>query len=314
MCRAPVGEGAKRTTFEAEDTVLIGAHVSTAGGLPHALERGIERECDSIQIFHQSSRAWRATVHSDPDVAEFRGRMDASRVDAVLIHAVYLINCASLEEEVRAKSLTALKGALRLGDRIGATGVVLHPGSQKGRDYDECMRAVGSALREALAESERCPILLEDTAGAMGTLGRDLDELARLVELGGAGERLGLCLDCCHMLASGFEVRDRLSLEATVDELDAKIGLERLRALHVNDSKMPLGSNRDRHANVGEGEIGPRGMRVFLSEPRFEGLPAVLETPGPDRSGPDLAEVRRTRRLRREGLSNRRRLRARRRD
>ncbi len=269
------------------------------------IERGIELGCDAIQIFHQSSRAWRPTNHTDESVAEFRESMASSPVEAVLIHAVYLINCASLESEVRGKSLAALKNALRLGDRIGAAGVVLHPGSQKGRDYETCMRAVGEALREALAETDTCPILLEDTAGAMGTLGRNVGELARLIELGGGGERIGLCLDCCHLLASGFEVRRRAPLAALVDEVEAEIGLERLVALHINDSKMPLGSNRDRHASLGKGELGDRGLRVFLSEPRFEGLPAVLETPGPNRQGADGAEVAKAKRLRREGMRNR---------
>ena len=310
MCRAPVGDGANLTTFESELTLLIGAHVSIAGGLANAVERGIDLECDAIQIFNQSSRMWRATNYSEDDVAAFREGIDASRIGAVLIHAVYLINCASLEQEVRDKSLTALKNALRLGDRIGAVGVVLHPGSQKGRDYEECIRAVGDGLREALAESERCPILLEDTAGAAGTLGRDFDELSRLVELGGS-ERIGLCLDCCHLLASGFEVRSRDALTEVVDALDAKVGLDRLRALHVNDSKMPLGSNRDRHANLGEGELGERGLRVFLSEPRFESLPAVLETPITD-ADTYRAEIRLAKRLRREGVANRRRARRRR--
>ena len=290
--------------------MLIGAHVSIAGGLLNAVERGVERESDAIQVFHQSSRAWRPNVYSDADVAAFRDAIGASRIESVTIHAVYLINCASGEDEVRSKSLAALKSALTLGHRIGAIGVVLHPGSQKGRDYDESMRAVGDALREALAETEACPILLEDTAGAGGTLGRDFDELARIIELAGAGDRLGLCLDCCHLLASGFEVRRRDALATVVDELDAKVGLDRLKALHINDSKTPLGSNRDRHATLGDGEIGARGLRVFLSEPRFEGLPALLET-GREGSGPDLEHVRLAKRLRREGLANRRRAKAR---
>ena len=288
--------------------MLIGAHVSIAGGLVNAVERGVERECDAIQIFHQSSRMWRPTKYGDDDVAAFREALEGSRIELAVIHAVYLINPASLEKEIRSKSLTSLKTALALGDRIGAAGVVLHPGSQKGRDYEECMRAVGEALREALAETETCPILLEDTAGAGGTLGRDFDELARLIELGGEGKRLGLCLDCCHLLASGFEIRRRDALTAVVDELDAKIGLERLQALHIKDSKTALGSNRDRHALLGRGEIGERGLRVFLSEPRFEDQPALLET-GPEGQGPDLDEVRIARRLRREGLANRRRAR-----
>jgi deoxyribonuclease-4 len=285
--------------------MLIGAHVSTAGGLPRAVERGAERDSDAIQVFHQSSRAWRPAVRSDEEVAQFREAMDASQLDAVVIHAVYLINCASMEDEIRAKSLTSLKHALQLGNRIGATGVVLHPGSQKGCPYDDCMRLVGEALREVLAESERCPLLLEDTAGATGTLGRDFDELARLVERGGGGERLGICLDCCHLLASGFEIRTPEALGEVIDEFEAKLGLERLGCLHVNDSKMPLGSNRDRHANLGEGELGRAGLRAFLSEPRFDGLPALIETPGFDKLGPDRKQVRLAKRLRREGLEKR---------
>lgn len=285
--------------------MLIGAHVSTAGGLPRAVERGVERDSDAIQIFHQSSRAWRPIARSDEEVAAFREAMDASRLDAVVIHAVYLINCASMEDEIRAKSLNSLKHALQLGDRIGAVGVVLHPGSQKGCPYDDCMRLVGEALREVLAESERCPLLLEDTAGATGTLGRDFDELARLVELGGDRQRLGVCLDCCHLLASGFEIRTPEALAEVMDEFEAKLGLERLGCLHVNDSKTPLGSNRDRHANLGEGELGRAGLRAFLSEPRFEGLPALIETPGFDKLGPDRKQVRLAKRLRREGLERR---------
>jgi deoxyribonuclease-4 len=284
--------------------MLIGAHVSIAGGLVKAVERGNERECEAIQIFHQNSRTWRPTVYSDDDVAAFGQALEASPIEAVVIHAVYLINCASLEREIRSKSRTALKGALQLGDRIGAAGVVLHPGSQKGRDYEECMKAVGKALRGALADSERCPILLEDTAGATGTLGRSFDELKRLIELGGE-ERIGVCLDCCHLLASGFEIRTPEALAEVVRDLERQIGLERLACLHVNDSKMPLGSNRDRHANLGEGELGRKGLRPFLSEPRFEGLPALIETPGFDKKGPDLRNVRIAKRLRREGLQRR---------
>jgi len=284
--------------------VLIGCHVSAAGGLVNAVERGNERECEAIQIFHQNSRTWRPTVYSDDDVAAFRQALEASPIEWVVIHAVYLINCASLEREIRSKSLTALKGALQLGDRIGAAGVVLHPGSQKGRDYEECMKAVGKALREALAESERCPILLEDTAGATGTLGRNFDELERLIELGGE-ERIGVCLDCCHLLASGFEIRTPEALAEVLEDLESKVGLERLGCLHVNDSQMPLGSNRDRHANLGEGELGRPGLRPFLSEPRFEGLPALIETPGFDKKGPDRRNVRIAKRLRREGLQRR---------
>ena len=285
--------------------MLIGAHVSTAGGLVNAVERGVERGCEAIQIFHQSPRMWRPTAYTDDDFEAFRQAMDASRLDVVVIHAVYLINCASKEGEVRRKSLTSLKHALRIGDGIGAAGVVLHAGARKGEPYEPSVKRAGKAIREALESSERCPLVLENTAGTQGPLGRNFDELAELIDAAGRGKRLGACLDCCHLLASGFEIRSQQALADVVDDFDAKVGLPRLCCLHVNDSKVPLGSNRDRHANLGDGELGRKGLRVFLSEPRFEDLPALIETPGPDGHGPDRNEVRVANRLRREGRAKR---------
>jgi deoxyribonuclease-4 len=285
--------------------MLIGAHVSTAGGLANAVERGVERDCDAIQVFHQSPRMWRPTAYRDQDFEAFRGAMNGSAIEAVVIHAVYLINCASKEREVRRKSLTSLKHALRIGDGIGAAGVVLHAGARKGEPYEASVKRAGKAIGEALRSSERCPLLLENTAGTQGPLGRNFDELAELIDSAGGGKRLGACLDCCHLLASGFEIRSRQALAEVVDEFDAKVGLDRLRCLHVNDSKVPLGSNRDHHANLGDGELGREGLRLFLSEARFEDLPALIETPGPDGHGPDRKEVRVAKRLRREGLKQR---------
>jgi deoxyribonuclease-4 len=258
--------------------MLIGAHVSTSGGLVRAVERGLELECRAIQIFNQSPRMWRPTAYGEEDFAAFRAAIEASSVDAVLIHAVYLLNCASEDEEIRAKSLASLIHSLRVGDAIGACGVVLHPGSAKTGHVGEAIGRAGAVIREALAESERCPLHLEDTAGAGGTLGRSFEELAALLEAAGGGERLGVCLDSCHLLASGFDIRSVDGLEATLEECDRLVGLERLGSLHVNDSMTPLGSNRDRHAIMGEGELGEPGCAVFLSEPRFDGLPCVLET------------------------------------
>jgi deoxyribonuclease-4 len=221
---------------------------------------------------------WRPTAYGEEDFAAFRAAIEASSVDAVLIHAVYLLNCASEDEEIRAKSLASLIHSLRVGDAIGACGVVLHPGSAKTGHVGEAIGRAGAVIREALAESERCPLHLEDTAGAGGTLGRSFEELAALLEAAGGGERLGVCLDSCHLLASGFDIRSVDGLEATLEECDRLVGLERLGSLHVNDSMTPLGSNRDRHAIMGEGELGEPGCAVFLSEPRFDGLPCVLET------------------------------------
>jgi deoxyribonuclease-4 len=286
--------------------MFIGAHVSTAGGLAKAVARGEERGCESIQIFHQSPRMWRPTKYGEEDFAAFREAIEASKsVEAAIIHAVYLINCATKDKELRKKSLDSLTHALRIGDAIGARGVVLHPGAQKGEPHGPSMKRAAKVIAEAVKRSESCRLLLEQTAGHKGLLGRDFDETAELIELAGGGERLGLCLDSCHLFVQGYDVTDEASLTAIVDEADAKVGLERLGALHVNDAAAPLGSCRDRHANIGEGEMGKRGLAVFLSEPRFEGLPATLETPGPERKGSSKAEVTAAKRLRREGLKRR---------
>jgi deoxyribonuclease IV len=285
--------------------MLIGAHVSTAGGLDKAIERGTELGCESIQIFNQSPRMWRPTKYGPQDFAAFREAMEASPVEAVVIHAVYLINCASKDKELRKKSLDSLTHALRTGDGIGAAGVVLHPGAQKGEPHGPSMKRAAKVIAAALKDSESCPLLLEQTAGHKGLLGRDFDETAELIELAGAGERLGLCLDSCHLFVQGYDVTNAEHLSAIVDEADEKVGLDRLRCLHVNDAAAPLGSCRDRHANLGQGEMGKQGLAAFLSEPRFEGLPATLETPGPNKKGPDKKEVQAAKRLRKAGLKRR---------
>jgi deoxyribonuclease-4 len=285
--------------------MLIGAHVSTGGGLPNAIERGKERGCESIQIFHQSPRMWRPTRYGEEDFAAFREAMDASGVESVVIHAVYLINCATKDNEMRAKSLNSLTHALRIGDGIGASGVVLHPGAQKGEPLGPSMKRAAKVIAAALKDSDRCPLLLEQTAGHKGLLGRDFDETAELIELAGGGKRLGLCLDSCHMFVQGYDITDEAHLGQVLDEAEAKIDLKRLRCVHVNDAAVPLGAHLDRHANIGKGEMGKRGLAAFLSEPRFEGLPATLETPGPEKKGPDKKEVTLAKRLRREGLKRR---------
>ncbi|HVC07551.1 MAG TPA: deoxyribonuclease IV [Solirubrobacterales bacterium] len=285
--------------------MLIGAHVSTAGGLHTAIERGVERDCNSIQIFHQSPRMWRPTKYGPDDFAAFREAMDRSPVEAVVIHAVYLINCATKDRELRQKSLTSLTHALRIGEAIGSRGVVLHPGAQKGEPLGPSMKRAAKVIAAALAESEECPLLLEQTAGHKGLLGRDFDQTAELIELAGGAQRLGLCLDSCHLFVQGYDITDEAHLAAVLDEAEEKVGLERLGCVHVNDAAAPLGSCRDRHANIGEGEMGRRGLAAFLSEPRFEGLPATLETPGPQRKGTDAKEVQAAKRLRRDGLKRR---------
>jgi deoxyribonuclease-4 len=271
--------------------MLVGAHVSPAGGLYRAVDRGTELGARAIQIFNQSPRAWRPTGYGEDDFARFREAQAASAIGAVLIHAVYLVNCASDDPGIRAKSLASLTHSLRIGDAIGATAVVVHPGSAKAGPVGPAIARAGALFAAALADSQRCPLHLENTAGAGGTLGRSFDELAALLEAGGGDPRLGICLDSCHLLASGYEIRTPDALAGVLDDCERAVGHERVGSLHLNDSQMPLGSNRDRHANIGEGELGLEGARTFVNEPRFARLPCVLETPGPDRSGPTAEEV-----------------------
>jgi deoxyribonuclease-4 len=284
--------------------MLIGAHVSPAGGLYKAIERGVELGADSIQIFNQSPRMWRPTAYTDDDFAAFRKARDDSRIDAVLIHAVYLINCASEDPDIREKSLASLTHSLRVGDGIGATGVVLHAGSAKTGDVGEAIARAGELIAEALAQSDHCALHLEDTAGAGGTLGRSFEELGALIDAAGGSERIGACLDSCHLLASGYEVRTIPALDQTLAECDRVIGLDRLHSIHLNDSMTPLGSNRDRHAPPGDGEIGEDGIAVFLSEPRFQDLAVVLETGSADGSVA-AADIMLVRELRERGQAQR---------
>ena len=289
--------------------MLIGGHVSPAGGPANAVARGEERACQAIQFFNQSPRAWRPRVYSDEEVATYLEALAASeQVDAMLIHAVYLLNCASEDEEIRGKSLTALKHALDAGAALGAAGVVLHPGSalKAGGSVEKAIGRAGAVIREALEESAEGGILhLEDTAGAGGTLGRSFEELAALIEAAGGSARIGICLDSCHLLASGYDIRTADGLSDVLDRFDEVVGLDRLGSLHVNDSMTPLGSNRDRHINLGEGEIGPDGIAAFLSEPRFDGLPVIFEGPGHKGKAVEREDIENALALRERGLKAR---------
>jgi deoxyribonuclease-4 len=282
--------------------MLIGAHVSPAGGLSKAIERGVERGCEAIQIFNQSPRMWRPTAYTEEDFAAFREARRDSSIGAVLIHAVYLLNCASEDPDIRAKSLTSLTHSLRVGQAIGASGVVLHPGSAKTGHVGEAIARAGKTIAQALADSEGCELHLENTAGAGGTLGRSFQELAGLLEAAGGDERLGVCLDSCHLLASGYDIRTVAGMSSVQRECTRALGRGRVRSLHLNDSQTPLGSNRDRHANVGAGELGEEGCMAFLSAPGLQKLPCVLETPGENREGPSHEEIELAMKLRERGL------------
>ncbi|MHB8649270.1 MAG: deoxyribonuclease IV [Gaiellaceae bacterium] len=275
----------------------IGAHVSSAGGIHTAIDRAEAIGADSVQVFTQSPRMWRPTNHDPATLDRFRERRAEAGIGGVLCHALYLCNLAAPDDAIHEKSVTALRTTMRVACAIGADAVVFHVGSHLGSGFDTGLERVLPAMEQVL---ELCTddtwLLMENSAGAGGTIGRSLEELATLFERLDRHPRLGVCLDSCHLFVSGVDVTDRVALDACLAELDATIGLDRLRALHVNDSAAPLGSNRDRHANVMEGLLGEE-LGVFLGHPLLQGLPAVLETAGPERRGPDAGEIRKTRDL-----------------
>jgi deoxyribonuclease IV len=275
--------------------VIFGAHCS--GGVKGALDHAIEIGADAVQLFAQSPRMWRFPAHAEEDLARFRERREAAAIDTVLVHSLYLCNLAAPDPAIYSKSVQTMRSTMETSCALGADGVVFHVGSHLGSGFDAGLAKVVPALRQVVELcSDTTWLLIENSAGAGGTIGRSLEEIAALVDALDRHPRLGVCLDTCHLYVSGVDVTDRTVLDSTLAQLDRSVGLDRLRALHVNDAAAPLGSNRDRHANVLEGELGEE-LGVFLGHPSLQGLPAVMETPGPDKHGPDRAEMQKVRDL-----------------
>ena len=272
--------------------MLIGGHVSSSGGIDTAIDRAEAFGCDAVQIFTQSPRMWRPTNHDPANLERFRERAAEVGLKGVLCHALYLVNLAAPKDDVHEKSVTALRATVDVACAIDADGVVFHTGSHLGAGFEAGLERVVPALADCLERcSEKTWLLIENTAGAGGTIGRSIEELATLIDRLDRHPRLGICLDSCHLWASGYDVTNRDVLDATLEEVDREIGLDRLRALHVNDSKTPLGSNRDRHDDICAGLMG-EGLGCFLGHPKLQGLPALLEVPGPEGHGPDAAQIR----------------------
>jgi deoxyribonuclease-4 len=271
--------------------MYIGAHLSSAGGIHTAVDRAEVIGAESLQVFTQSPRTWRATNHDPANFEKFRERRKEVGLHGVLCHALYLCNFAATEDAIYEKSVIALRTTMEVACGIGADGVVFHVGSHLGAGFDKGLERVLPALELVL---ELCDdttwLLMENSAGAGGTIGRSIEERATLSERLGRPPRLGVCLNSCHLYVSGVDVTARPTLDALLDELDEAIGLDRLRALHVNDAAAPLGSNRDRHANIGDGLLGEE-LGVFLGHPRLQGLPAVLEVEGKDKKGVDREQI-----------------------
>jgi len=291
--------------------VLFGAHVSSAGGISNAIDRIEATGGNAVQVFTQSPQMWKPTAHTEEEVARFRGRRREARVKHVACHAIYLVNLASRDKEIRTKSLDALRATMETARAIEADAVVFHVGSHLGYGFREAVEIVAAELRQVLElTTDRLWLCLENAAGAGSTIGRSVEELAVLFDALDGHPRLGLCLDSCHWWASGIDVTNAAALEDALGELDERIGIDRLKLLHVNDAKTPLGSNRDRHEIVPHGVLGD-GLATFLGHPAFRDLPAVLETypkSGLSRADIDLLRdlYRRGRRRKRPAAKRRR--------
>jgi deoxyribonuclease-4 len=275
--------------------MLIGAHCS--GGVKGALDKAAEMGADAVQLFTQSPRAWR-TPDPDPETYErFRERREELGLASVLCHAVYLVNLAAPNDEVYEKSVATMRSTMQIACAIEADGVVFHVGSHLGSGFELGLERAVPAMEQVLELcSDKTWLLMENSAGAGGTIGRSIEELATLFERLDGHARLGLCLDSCHLFASGYDVTDAGAMASVVDEVNDAMGLDRLRALHINDSKTTLGSNRDRHDNILDGVMG-EGLGAFLGHPKLQDLPAILEVPGADDRGPNADELRKTREL-----------------
>ncbi|HSG28417.1 MAG TPA: deoxyribonuclease IV [Candidatus Krumholzibacterium sp.] len=266
----------------------LGAHMSIAGGVPLALERGMSAGCNAVQLFVKSSSQWRARPLSDAETARFRELAARFRPGFVIGHSSYLINIASPEAGLLEKSRDALVIELDRCEALGIPWLVLHPGSHRGAGVEEGLRTVAASLDEVFGRTEghSVGILLEMTSGSGNTMGRSFEELAAMRDLAYCRERIGFCFDTCHAFAAGYDITTRKKYDAVFRAFDEVIGLERLKAFHLNDSKTPAGSGRDRHENIGKGFIGVKPFGFLMNDRRFREVPMILETP----KGPDLKE------------------------
>ncbi|MFZ1879496.1 MAG: deoxyribonuclease IV [Gaiellaceae bacterium] len=275
----------------------FGAHVSASGGIDTAIDRIAAIGGDCVQVFTQSPRMWRPTNHKPEAIERFNARRREAGIGGVVCHALYLCNLAAPDDEIYEKSVQTMCATMDAATAIEADGVIFHVGSHLGAGLEAGLERATAALPRILEHCEGDTwLLLENSAGTGATIGRSLEELQTLVERSGGHPRLGICLDSCHLYASGYDVASTEGVDALVQQVDAGIGLDRLRALHINDSETPLGSNRDRHANIGEGLIG-EGLGAFLAHPAFQHLAAYLEVPGENKAGVNADEIRKLREL-----------------
>jgi deoxyribonuclease-4 len=278
--------------------VIFGGHVSTSGGLYKAVDRGVEITAECLQIFITAPQQWRAASHTDEAVEKFRAAHALANMGPTILHAQYLINIASSDPALRQRSADAIVSQLAWAERLGAMGVVFHPGSSVKDPREVGMEHAVATLADILARAPgTVPLYLETTAGGGNSIGGRFDDLGTLIDRLDRPPRLQVCLDTCHVFAAGYPINTPAELDDTLAQFDRAIGLARLTAIHLNDSKGAFGSHRDHHANIGDGEIGYDGFRTVINHKSFAGIPSFLEVPGIDNEGPDAENHRRLRDL-----------------
>lgn len=271
----------------------LGAHMSVAGGLPRSVERAIVHRCEAIQIFAKNANQWRGRVLTREEIREFRAKVRAAGITPAISHASYLINLATTNAGLRGQSLEAMGDEIDRAEALGLLGVVLHPGCYTAGNEADGLALIADGLLELLRARKRgrTMVLLEHTAGQGTALGATFEQLASIIAKMGDHRRVGVCLDTCHLLASGYDLCSPEGYASTFKQFGRVIGFDRLKAFHLNDSKKPLGSRVDRHTHIGEGYVGLDAFRRIVNDPRFRGLPMLLETPKEEGRSPTRVEI-----------------------
>jgi len=278
----------------------IGAHVSSAGGCEKVFERALAIGAEAVQLFISAPQQWRSPNLSSEQVEAFREAHAKSGIPA-FFHGIYLINLGSADEALQARSVASLSAYLRWSDELGVDGTIFHAGSHLGVGFDVVLPQIARLLRQAMdAVPGDSKLLIENNAGQGAGIGTTFAEIGAIIRALDGDPRVGVCLDTCHAYAMGYDIASREGCEAAMTQFDREIGLDRLKAVHANDSKMPLGGVRDRHENIGDGTIGLEGFRVILGHPAFANLPLLLEVPGIEGKGPDAENVNRLKAIRTE--------------
>ena len=267
--------------------------MSVAGGLPRAVERAVVHRCDAFQIFAKNANRWRGRRLPPAEIREFRAKVEAAGLGPIVSHASYLINLATTSPALHRQSMDAMADELDRAEALGLLGVVLHPGCYTRGNQPDGLRLVAGGLLELLRARRRgkTMVLLEQTAGQGTALGATFDELASIIARMNHHRRVGVCLDTCHLLASGYDLCSPESYAETFKQFGRLVGFDRLKVLHLNDSKKPLGSRVDRHEHIGQGCLGLEPFRRIVNDPRLRGLPMLLETPKEESRAKGAIEV-----------------------